>query len=959
MATTFTPQWITSAGLLGTATELTTTTFSISISNATTSTTMSVISGKLPTGFSLTTSTSSYTSLITGSSPSISRSTSSQFVIRAANDVGITDRTFNINITNTASIHWITSPTLNDTYIINKSMVDFQLEASADVGSVLYYIATPDSFEPLSIPPYSQLQLPPGLTLSRSGKLSGIVDDPALTDYALKQYTFYVTATDGITDPVSGIYRLNRAFTLSVAGVNALKADTTILDADNTIFDADSSSLVLPNWLDTVDLGTVRANNHHVIQMDQYDAYPKIGPTLFDWVTASVIPVTKGLSDSPSDSTGYQLVNRENDNTIYLKNIDELPLIGQIFRLDPYVDGANTTEYEIITVTEPTVGTCTITFGIRLNDNTIIPTVLPVRILDNVELYFGTQTQHPPNFHLDPDSGSIYGTFDFNPKYTTSYTFPVRIFKIDVNNELLRYMGPWKVDRYYRANDIVRVKTELDQPGKPNNGHILTAEDLPVSGNIIGDKYVSIYNSHLWVYTGVGPINGFVDVGHVTYSSQQTDHYTYYIALNTDPISDPITSEPVLPPSFFDTTKWKLFDLSGTNVSFKEKVFTLTVRGDIKNGITFITDSNLGSFIAGYQSEQVIRAAHITEPLEITYNVSKGILPPGIELQYDGTLTGKVPYDFNTAFDFILDNNVYNFDTQFNFTVSANDVFDRGITTRDYVSSISQSDPTNYTHIYATPRISADKRDVFSQFINDETVFNPSALYRPNDPEFGVQRILKAYIEHGIEQIKLDDYAEPLRKYFWKKRFYFGKIQSKAAYDENKKYVYDAVYVEIIDPFVNNDGISISSYLNSANVTIFPNSAFNIQSTLEAITINNVTVKTDQFLRPRFMRTVQVGTGAPLGFVLAAPLCYALPGAGDSIVKQAELYNFNFSTLDFEIDRLIVEDSLPKQTAKYMLFPRREVVGSDTGINITDYRLYGDDNLEIDTEGNDPLYLEI
>lgn len=950
MATIFAPIWTTAPGVIGTATELTTATFSVSVSDTTTATSFSIINGSLPAGFVLSASTSTGTMLVVGTSPNILGKSTSTFVVRAKNYVGVTDRTFSIETVSTSTVAWVTPAGLisvglhGQTYGINKSSLDFQFSATTDVmpesGSLTYFVVAGDG------------TIPPGLELTRAGRLHGIVNDTLISDYSVKTYNFYVSVTDHVTTS-------RRLFQLEIVGINALRADTTVVHVDTVHYDSDVSALVLPEWVDSYNLGTVRSNNHQVIHIGNYDSYPKEGPTVYDWVMASVIPITKGLADSPSAITGRQLQNRENDTVIYLKDVLVFPQVGQIFRLDPYVLDANTTEYEIISITETGATTCRLTFGIRVNETTVVPIALHTRILDSTNLYFGERTQHPPNFNLDPDSGVVYGTFDFQPQYSKSYTFTTRIFKLSIEGELIRYMGHWLTDKYYKINDIVRIKTELDQPGKPNNGRIPTALELPVTGNVLGDKYVSTYDDHLWVYTGTGPINGFVDNGHVTIGSLLTDQYTYYISTYTDLKEDPLTLIPILPPSTFNPGHWAKYDITNPNVSHEDKVFTLTIQGDIKNAVEFLTDTNLGMLYAGYQSELYVKAIHLTEQLEITYNIVSGWLPPGLTLQNDGTITGKVPYDFKTTVDFTLDSGLTTFDRQFRFTIGANDAFSRKIATKQFVISISQPDPTRYTHIYAAPMLDIQYRDSYAEFINDTTVFNPSAMYRLNDPAFGLQHSIKAYFEHGIEQIKLDDYAEPLRKYFYKKKFYFGKIQTKPAYDTAGNYVYDVVYVEVIDPLVNNDGISIGAYLNSAHVTVFPNSVYNIQSTVEGMSINGITIKTDDYLRPRFMRTIQVGTGAPLGFVLAIPLCYALPSAGDAIVIQAEIYNFDFSKLNFEIDRLVVEDSLPKETAKYMLFPRREVVGSDSGINITDYRLYGDDLLELDTEGNEPLYLEI
>jgi hypothetical protein len=99
------------------------------------------------------------------------------------------------------------------------------------------------------------------------------------------------------------------------------------------------------------------------------------------------------------------------------------------------------------------------------------------------------------------------------------------------------------------------------------------------------------------------------------------------------------------------------------------------------------------------------------------------------------------------------------------------------------------------------------------------------------------------------------------------------------------------------------------------------------------------------------MRTVQEDTGSPLGFILAVPLCYALPGKGDTIVKRIKVSSFKFNSIDFDIDRLIVKDNLTTTGAKYLLFPRKDLIGTNSGENLS----YISD---LQTEDGDPIFLE-
>lgn len=924
-----TPQWITPVGFLGTVTELTSSTFTLSIANPTTSTAFTMLSGSLPTGLQL-----SNTGTITGIPSVVSDITRSTFVIRANNTSGITDRTFYIDAQGSTAPIWVTPSDFlyvgiyGQAYCINMLHVDYQLNATYDVlpvdKTLKYFIAESDG------------SLPPGLVLSKSGRITGIVDDTLIAPTDIKTYEFYVTVSDSIESA-------RRLFKIRVAGPVAFRADDAILKASTTIYNSEVSYFIMPEWATPINLGVVRTNNYQVIAIDTYDGHPTIGTTLYDWTNASINPEISAFANSTSTETkivgtpvnnpighiGYQLTNREGDSAIHIKSLSAPLALGQVFRLDPYTVNSNSTEYEITNLDSTGL---IINFGIRTSDTTIIPAVLPVRILDETPMYFGSKSQHPLNFRLDPDSGSLYGAFPYQSTYTTSYRFTVRILKIDTAIDFIYYCGLWKSSTGYRINDVVRIQTLLNYD--PSTGRVASASQLPTTNNYVGRLIITVDTNHVWKYVINGPINGYVDLGHIAVTGLGTGHYTYFK-------SKLVHSSPV-----FDIDNWQIYDINNSVVSHEDKTFILTTRGDEENSIKFITSSDLGIIYPGYQSELAIQAKHTTRPLEIMYKVINGELPPGIQLQYDGTLTGKVPYDFKTIFDFTLDNAVTTFDTLYEFTVQTSDMYGIGIAEQLFKITVQQPDLTKYTNIYAAPLLSATQRNSYAELITNETIFDSASMYRPHDSAFGVQHTPKLYIEHGIEQLNAASYVGAFTDYCYKKRFLFGDIKTKIAKDINGTYIYDVVYVEIIDPLINNQGQSVAPYIDSNNGIIYQNSVINMRAQLEAIAINDVTIKVDEQMRPKFMRTVQSGIGSPLGFILAIPLCYALPTAGNEIVKRLNLYNFDFKTINFEIDRLVVEDTLLRNGTKYVMFPRGDSV------------LLTENLIPFITEDNNKIYME-
>jgi len=377
------------------------------------------------------------------------------------------------------------------------------------------------------------------------------------------------------------------------------------------------------------------------------------------------------------------------------------------------------------------------------------------------------------------------------------------------------------------------------------------------------------------------------------------------------------------------------------------RTFTLTVKGDVESTIKFITDYKVGTIATGYQSELKIEAEHTALGYNIEYYLVKGRLPVGLSLLKDGTIAGRVAYDSIITFDrasygyhiFKLDGGTTTLDNRLNFTVQATDVYKQSSIEKDFYIENTEFDLTRYTRIYTEPLLPISKRRIYSNFITDPYTFNSGLLYRPNDPSFGRQEKIRLYIEHGIQQVKIANYYDILYTYFYKKRFLFGSVKYNKATDVDGKHIYDIVYVELIDTLENKNKQTIRGPVTVGKTIAYPNSVANMRIALESGNNDGDPITVDEHLMPRFMQTVQSETGAPLGFVIVAPLCYALPGNGATIVKRIKASDFDFTQIDFEIDRLIVEDSLDGVGAKYLMFPRVDMLGTN---NVTTVSVLGD-----------------
>lgn len=430
----------------------------------------------------------------------------------------------------------------------------------------------------------------------------------------------------------------------------------------------------------------------------------------------------------------------------------------------------------------------------------------------------------------------------------------------------------------------------------------------------------------------------------------------FYLTTSTGALYATLPYQPAFSETFDFTVRIVKTDAESQATSYQDKTFTLTVKGDVDNTIEFVSDENIGTLSPGYQSELAVVAKHTTEDISIQYKIVGGQLPAGLTLGTDGTIVGKVEYNSQTYFDFTLDNKLTTIDSRYHFTVEANDIYRKGFVEKDFYITILEDNKIEYTKLYVSPFMTADKRRLYANLLEDKFIFDKSLIYRINDKEFGIQSKIKLVIEHGIENIKLNNYIDNMRYYFYRKQFFFGDVKVAKGEDSNGNHIYDLVYIDIIDP-----AGTIQGPVTIGDTTVYPNSVTNLRSQLELIKIEGNTISVDEFLMPKFMRTVQEGSGSPLGFVLAAPICYATPNNGNTIVKRIAATNFDFKQLTFEVDRLIVEDNLTFQGNKYLMFPKMSLQGNNPSdplsfIWVDDLFLYTEDGIPIETEFRNVKY---
>jgi hypothetical protein len=213
-------------------------------------------------------------------------------------------------------------------FVLDSTVVNFQLQAiDTDLAAgdnLRFYIAQDDG------------ELPPGLTLSEDGTISGIVEpllaldknqlpgyasspfDSGPLDFAVQDDDgfdsyYYDTTFYGFSTPTRRPKKLNRfynfivtvadnvgetkrEFSIYLVGDDFLRADNTIMKSGTGLFTADVTYLRNPVWLTPGDLGVRRANNYVTLYLDVLDPNSLLGTISYrvlpynDDGTASELP---------------------------------------------------------------------------------------------------------------------------------------------------------------------------------------------------------------------------------------------------------------------------------------------------------------------------------------------------------------------------------------------------------------------------------------------------------------------------------------------------------------------------------------------------------------------------------------------------------------------------------------------------------------------------------------------
>jgi hypothetical protein len=961
--------------------------------------TTKIISGSLPLGLRL------ENNRIIGTPFTVDRPVSSKFVIRASTIDGIADRTFFILVEGADDPQWITPEGRLPVgpngvlFILDNSLIDFQLLATdpdLPAGDSLEFRLTGG-------------ELPPGITLTLDGRLTGIVDpllalevnvvngnydenplDVLPYDFSAniapgsrtprklnREFFFRVTAYDNVSS-------VTRQFQIFVVGDDFAKADNTIMKAGDGVFTADFTFLRVPLWLTSSNLGVRRANNYLTIFLDAFDANTLTGALEYflepinDDGSPSVVPPGLLLDSKTGELAGrvpYQpAVTRDYKFTVNALRFNaELGLftVFGTFLEDTLANRTSTvkigkvprTLFEGLTELEQIVGR-TITIENKLYN---------VVSVNESNLEFDTLTLDraveplintaPMVFNKNIFQDFVFDNDGFGNPVLPSYITQPDFFFINTVSQTDKEFYFRKFLRYadaeaYRIDEIYPyIKWEITAESN-NSIYLIGNNDSSLIESVLESTF-SEGNRTAYVNVERNSFDQVISIKLIIPATAQNRNKTYIEGLFETQDSSPLTANKIVE---FDRVKLDqtIFgnlnnDLSGmaTSISLgltrgssfsqtlsrveeevasKKKTFTIRLLGEIDSVITWITPSNLETLRANRISTLFVKAITTVQDSLIKYSVIEGRLPPGLTLLQDGEIIGKVPVfgtvenpglirfvDNNspTTFDF----GATTFDREYSFTVLAKDRFEYSAIERRFTIVIDDEDNLNYSNIFCKPFLTNAQREKFLNLVDDSQIFPPSAIYRPSDPNFGIQKTLKCLVYAGIENLNLEYYVSAISKNHKRTNFYFGDLKTAVAKTPGTNDIlYEVVYVELIDRKKSTQPAQEKIKITSKNKITVDSVAYETQDdnsvsplgTIGLTVLTNVDDVETYFL---LANTVETNNNGNISLVFDQEIAIQL--------ASENLVNLEASSIDELVDQNLLPD-------RYRPTPKANTIKADS-----------------------------
>jgi hypothetical protein len=223
-----------------------------------------------------------------------------------------------------------------------------------------------------------------------------------------------------------------------------------------------------------------------------------------------------------------------------------------------------------------------------------------------------------------------------------------------------------------------------------------------------------------------------------------------------------------------------------------------------------------------------------------------------------------------------------------------------------------------YQNLFVLAMPPANDRLLINQLLDNEEIFVPQYIYRPDDANFGVSTQVKYEHAYGLAPETLDTYVSSLYLNHYWKNLILGEIKTAQALDADGNIIYEVVYSQVIDNLLNAQGESVSKIVNlpysiidpgdgsTALSQVYPNSLINMRDQVIDV-VGQISTKL-----PLWMTSKQTN-GRVLGFTPSWVLCYTQPGRSAQIAYYiSEYFGQQLNQVDFKVDRYVLDRTLSR-----------------------------------------------
>lgn len=817
----------------------------------------------------------------------VSRDVTSKFVLRAftANRVngkevitGISDRTFTITVTGNDTPTWITPAGSIGTYY-DGGQVNYQFQ---------YQDLDPDEIATVTV---SSGTLPPGLTLSPTGLLSGYIQpaspydqvpgyditainvDPYdfVTSYISRNYQFTLVVSDGKSQDI-------RNFSMFVYARNTLTADSTQLSTDNSIITADETTNRAPFLVNASpsDLGRIRSDNYYAYQFqgDDYDT-ENISYAISVNQGAGLPP---GLELDPGTGWFYGDIPDQGTTEI------EYSFAITVYQTEPVGDSVICTN----TAAGTNIITCLDTSPLAPESEWYDPGTNPL------PLYVPVKVSGNPLGGLSTAGNTLYWVLYVFDEFTFSIT--------DSPN----------------STTPVNLTTAS---GTMTIDVVIASESYPFTLTIVG----AVDSEITWLTPAeLGTlVNGETSLLYVAAENRGGRDLQYRLApgeFNSLPQGlQLLQSGDIAGRVTFNTFAVDLGDTTfDSNTTTWDSIFTFTVNAyapdtqQILYNVSEISVVNGGTGYSSGSPPTIVFStpvgASAVQAVVGNVTISGGVIT-AVEVSNPGAgYTGNAAITITEGFG--------GSGASLQAIMQATGTRDVVSVFKEFTIRVVREYNKPYQNLYVNAMPPERDRALINSLLSNRDIFVPDYIYRPSDPNFGLSTQVTYQHAFGLAPDTLDTYVESLYLNHYWKQLTLGSVQTAQARDSLGNIVYEVVYSKINDNLVNDQGQSVSKIKAIPYPIIDPNDG----STVIGVVYPNSLIN----MRDQVIDTVgQISTALPLwmtskqqdgrvlGFTPAWVIAYVKPGRGAQVAYYLNTqFGEQLNKVDFKVDRYVLDRAL-------------------------------------------------